>query len=129
MQNQLRHSKQREAILNLLRSTKLHPTADWLYSELKRQYPNIGLATIYRNLKLFEEQGLVIRIDVGDGLEHYDADTCNHYHFFCYYCKRVIDLDMLPLQFDDLLPDGFSAEHHQLVFFGKCNQCQSELCS
>ena len=129
MLNQSRHSRQREAILALLKSTKLHPTADWLFSELKKEFPNIGLATIYRNLKLFEEQGLLIRIDVGDGFEHYDADTSDHYHFFCSDCRRVIDLDMPPLQFDDVLPDGFSSEHHQLVFFGKCNNCKTELCS
>ena len=124
-----RHSRQREAIYALLRSTKLHPTAEWLYSELKKEYPNIGLATIYRNLKLFEEQGLVIKIDVGDGFDHYDADISNHYHFYCDCCKRIIDLDIKPIHFDEHLPHGYSSNHHQLLFFGKCDKCENEQCS
>lgn len=129
MNSRSRHSKQREAILSLLRSTKSHPTAEWLYSELKRDYQGIGLATVYRNLKLFEEQGLVIKLDVGDGFDHYDADTSNHYHFYCDCCKRLIDLDISPMRFDSLLPDGFSSNRHQLLIYGRCDKCKSEQCS
>lgn len=127
--NVSRHSKQRDAILELLRSTKSHPTADWLHSELKVHYPGIGVATVYRNLKLFEEQGLVQKIDVGDGFDHYDADMSEHYHHFCTHCKKVIDLDMPRMNFNSQLPGGHTSDRHQLVFFGICKNCQIEQCS
>ncbi len=124
-----RYSKPREAILELLRSTKSHPTADWIYTKLKNDYPSIGLATIYRNLKLFEAQGLIIKIDVGDGFDHFDADTSEHSHFFCNTCGQVSDICLPKLSFYSLLPDGFDYERHQLVFFGRCKNCIKEHCS
>lgn len=129
MVNNTRHSKQREAVLALLRSTKTHPTAEWLYSRLKDEFPGLGLATVYRNLRLFEQQGLLQRIDVGDGFDHFDADTRNHYHFFCTECRNVIDIDMPCIEFENELPGGLVAKRHQLVFFGECNMCKKEQCS
>lgn len=121
-----RHSPQREAIMEVLKSTKTHPTAEWVYFALKDDYPSLGIATVYRNLKLFEKQGLVQRIDVGDGYDHYDADTSQHYHFRCTSCRQVIDLDMPKLEIDSNLPEGHMAERHNLVFFGKCSKCNKE---
>lgn len=121
-----RYSKQRDAVLTLLKSTKSHPTAEWLYNELKEDFPGIGIATIYRNLKLFCQQGLVQKIEVGDGLDHFDADISQHYHFYCTNCGRVIDVDMPPLEINHALPCGLVAERHQLTFFGKCNECKKE---
>lgn len=124
-----RYSKQREAIINLLRSTKTHPSAEWLYNNLKGEFEGIGIATVYRNLKLFEEQGLVQKIDVGDGADHYDADMSEHYHFFCQSCGSIIDLYAPPIQLCSILPDGFTAKRHQLTFYGVCDSCQKEQCS
>ena len=124
MENISKHSKQREAILNLLCTTKNHPTADWLYSQLKESYPKLGLATVYRNLRLFEQQGLVQRVDVGDGLEHYDANLDTHYHFYCNKCLRVLDVEMPDLKPEKFLPDGFISMRHQLVFYGECCDCK-----
>ena len=116
-------SKKRDAILNLLRSTDTHPTAEWIHYVLKDEIPGLGIATVYRNLKLFEKQGLVQRIDVGDGYDHYDADTSEHYHFRCTSCKKVLDLNIPTMELASSLPEGFKAERHQLVFFGKCQNC------
>ncbi len=124
-----KHSKQRGAILEVLSSTKTHPTADWIFTELKKIYPCIGLATVYRNLKLFEEQGLLIKIDVGDGVDHFDADTSEHSHFFCRLCGRVSDIEVPSLEVDSFLPDGYCCERQQLVLFGRCNDCMKEQCS
>lgn len=129
MKNANRHSSQREAILVLLRSTNAHPTAEWLYAELKKNYPRIGLATVYRNLRLFQEQGLIQRVDVGDGPDHFDADTSQHYHYCCTCCGRIIDLDMPELEINSSLPCGLVAQRHQLTFFGVCSSCKKEQCS
>lgn len=129
MKNVNRRSKQRDAILGLLCSTDTHPTAEWLYVELKKEFPGIGIATVYRNLKLFQMQGLIQKIDVGDGLDHYDADMSPHYHFCCTCCGRIIDLDMPKLEINSVLPCGLVAQRHQLTFFGVCGACQKEQCS
>ena len=120
-----KHSKQREAILALLYKTKTHPTAEWIHSNLKESYPKLGLATVYRNLRLFEEQGLVQRIDVGDGLEHFDADLSTHYHFYCSNCHSVTDVYMPALNPEQYLPEGFTPYRHPLVFFGECSKCKN----
>ena len=75
MNRLLKHSKHRDAILMLLKSVKSHPTAEWVYTELKKDNQNISVATVYRNLNQLYSVGEVIKIDVGDGVEHYDATT------------------------------------------------------
>ena len=78
MEPRSKHFKKREAILNCLRSTNTHPTAEWVYAQLKTEYPDISLGTVYRNLALFKEQGLVISVGTVGGVERFDADTEPH---------------------------------------------------
>lgn len=123
----LKHSRQREALLELLKSVNSHPTAEWLYSELKREYTNLSLATVYRNLNLFCDTGEVIKFDAGDGVEHYDATTKQHCHFICKNCRNVIDIDV-PLA-DKLNSEAeklnnILVSNNSLMFFGLCSKCK-----
>ena len=81
-------------IKSFLMGRKDHPTADVIYSNLKQQDPNLSLGTVYRNLTLLSDMGEILRLRVGDGVDHFDADTSEHYHFVCTECGSVIDLDM-----------------------------------
>lgn len=90
----LKRSRQREMIKSFLMGRKDHPTADVIYSNLKQQDPNLSLGTVYRNLTLLSDMGEILRLRVGDGVDHFDADTSEHYHFVCTECGSVIDLDM-----------------------------------
>ena len=90
----LKRSRQREMIKSFLMGRKDHPTADVIYSNLKQQDPNLSLGTVYRNLTLLSDMGEILRLRVGDGVDHFDADTSEHYHFVCTECGGVIDLDM-----------------------------------
>lgn len=122
-----KYSRQREALLMLLQSTRTHPTAEWLYTELKKSFPNISLATVYRNLNLLAQTGEIIRLDVGTGTEHFDAATKNHYHFVCRCCDAVIDLDLPPIvQLDHMAEKNnpVRVENHSLLFYGVCKNCQ-----
>ena len=88
----IRRSESREKILSFLRGTKEHPSAHMIYNALYSDNPTLSPATVYNNLKLFEEQGLVIRVANVNGVERYDANTSDHVHFVCEKCGAVIDI-------------------------------------
>jgi len=88
-----RYSKQREAILENLRSRHDHPTSDMIYSDLKQKYPKLSLGTVYRNLSLLCETGDILKVGTAsDGKERYDGHTHPHAHFFCEQCGEIYDV-------------------------------------
>ena len=123
----MKYSKQREALLTLLRSTRSHPSADWLYENLRKEFPNISLGTVYRNLTLLADLGEIARLRLGDGVDHFDADTSRHYHFICSECGSVLDLHTeFPDSFDSLhgtSVDGNRIDGHAVYFQGICHCC------
>ena len=123
MQN--RRSKKRERIFEILYSTKSHPTAEQIYQELKKDFPDVGLATVYRNLKILLEEKKIFIVDVGDGREHYDADLSEHAHCFCIKCKRVFDIADVSIN-NANLPDGFVPTGQRYYVYGVCKNCQNE---
>ena len=92
-QKVFRQSKQRNRILELLRSTDRHPTADWLYQQLKNEFPYLSLGTVYRNLGTLIEQGLVKKIHFGSTFDRFEAKTQPHYHLICESCGNIIDVN------------------------------------
>lgn len=124
-----KHSKKRDAILQAIRSTDCHPSAEWIYSQVKPIYPDISLGTVYRNLALFEETGEVIAVATVDGQKRYDATADPHTHFICECCKNVIDVET-PQPFSEMYKalrneHGFEADHHSLTFYGRCDKCRN----
>ena len=126
----VRHSKKRDAMLNLMRGTKCHPTADWVYQRMQEIYPDISLATVYRNLNQLCEERLVMRVGVVDGHERFDAEVSPHAHFFCETCGTVLDLpDNAPTKnYLASLSEqyGFVAEGHEFKLHGRCNDCANK---
>ncbi len=125
----IRYSKQREAIRMYLLSTKSHPTAEAVYKNIKNEHPRISLGTVYRNLNLLVEQGEALRLDCGDGVDHFDGDTRPHYHFACRGCGCVMDLDMDPIDhIDQIAGAGFDGEiqGHRVLFYGLCPDCRKQ---
>lgn len=119
-----KHSKKRDAILECVRSTVTHPTADWVYAQLRPQIPNLSLGTVYRNLAAFKREGVITSVGVVDGMERFDANTMPHAHFVCTHCNAVIDVDGVEP------PEALAAQVHcgavrecVLTFQGICNQC------
>ena len=90
----LKYSRQRESIKVCLRGRKDHPTADMLYTDVRKEFPNISLGTVYRNLSLLSELGEIKRLTTGDGPDRFDGDTSTHHHFICRKCHCVTDLTM-----------------------------------
>lgn len=123
-------SKQRERILEVLRGTKSHPSADWVYQKLKPEMPNLSLGTVYRNLSLLSEQGTILRLPVGDGIDRFDGDITPHYHLVCQGCGAVEDLEKFTVEdIDDRAQKmtEFKISGHHLDFFGYCKSCQTKL--
>lgn len=112
-----RYSRQREAILHVLGSTTAHPTAEEVYAEVKKLVPEVGLATVYRNLKELQSQGNVISIKVKD-CEHFDGDVSPHAHCHCPICGRVRDIMLTREQIETL--EGIGGSSFQLLYIKNC---------
>lgn len=122
----VKYSRQRQVIHNFLMTRKDHPTADVVYQNVRQEDPHISLGTVYRNLSLLAERGDILRLHVGDGIDHFDADTSRHSHFVCSRCGHVTDLAL------DCLEDMFSQakqsfegeiESLDTCFHGICANC------
>lgn len=123
----LKYSRQREMIKDFLMTRKDHPTADLVYSNIRQDCPNISLGTVYRNLTLLADLGEIQRLRVGDGIDHFDADTSSHYHFICSDCGAVIDLEMDSIDnITDMAGKNFDGSilGHVTYFYGKCSKCK-----
>ena len=122
----LKYSRQRESIKNYLATTKEHPTADTVYLQMKKEFPNISLGTVYRNLNLLVEMGEIRKLSCGDSADHFDGDISPHYHFVCRSCGAVSDL---PMEISSTLNDMASQhtkghiENHTTYFYGTCEDC------
>lgn len=127
MERTTRYSKKREAILNALRHSDAHPSAEWLYQTLKATHPDLSLGTVYRNLLFFQQQGTVQSVGVVNGQERFDANITPHSHFVCTCCGAVIDLHKIPMDanLNQAVQSqyGFQVERHELTFYGKCQAC------
>jgi Fur family peroxide stress response transcriptional regulator len=125
----LKFSRQRESIKDYLSGTKEHPTADTIYMHVRKMFPNISLGTVYRNLNLLVEQKEAIRVECGDGLDHFDATCTPHYHFICRECRHVIDLDLPSIDhINTLASSNFKGtiENHYVYFSGLCQECKEK---
>jgi len=119
--------KKRNAILSYLQHTNAHPSAETIYSDLKAEIPDLSMGTVYRNLKLFQQQGLVSCIATVHGVERFDANADPHVHFFYEGCDAVIDLHKLStpqaLCCEAEASIGCTVSGCQLSFTGRCRSC------
>lgn len=121
-----KYSRKREAILKVLMNTNTHPTAAWVYEQLKPDYPDLSLATVYRNIAEFVKDGVVVSVSNVNGQERYDATVEPHTHFICVRCNKVIDLPQYNNKNLDLKvasETGLKIERHELIFKGLCKEC------
>lgn len=127
MKTQLRITKQRRIILEELRRSKSHPTADELYEKVRCRLPRISLGTVYRNLELLSRGGLIGKIENTGVKMRFDSVVEPHYHIHCRHCGRVSDLKLAdPPDLAGLIEnsDGFRVTGYRLNFTGVCPRCQ-----
>lgn len=126
MNTPLKHSKQRDAIVSFLIGTTEHPTADTIYINIKKTFPNISLGTVYRNLSLLAERGEILKLSCDGKADRFDATIDPHYHFICSECGDVIDLKMESIDhINTIANSNFSGEitDHVAFFRGRCEDC------
>ena len=118
------YSRQREAILNVLRSTDTHPTAAEVYERVRKVIPNISLGTVYRNLDALSKDGEILSISVGDGNNHFDGDNSCHLHLHCVNCGKISDVRMNgEAIYSKAKENGFSPNTAVCVIYGSCFDC------
>ena len=127
----MNYSRQREIIFDTLRRHAVHPTAERLYNIIKGEQPdsNIGIATVYRNLRRMANSGSIKKISGLEEAEHFDHNTHTHYHFLCKKCNKVFDIDakVAPEIIENTQKEtGFIIVSYDVVFHGICKDCQTE---
>ncbi len=124
-----RNTKQRAAILHLLRGGHCHLTADQIYDEVRKEIPAISKGTVYRNVRVLEELGLVSELNLNGTVSRFEAKRHSHYHFRCERCDRVFDVDEpVNKELDRRIAEktGFKISCHQTEFRGLCRDCQQD---
>jgi Fur family peroxide stress response transcriptional regulator len=122
-----RNTRQKEVIIKILKGTNCHPDADWIYRQVRKEIPHISLGTVYRNLKMLNQSGLIREVGVRGETNHFDGNTEPHYHFRCRECGRIFDLDAeIDKALEKRVADrtGFKITEHHLEFGGLCPDCQ-----
>lgn len=122
----LKYSRQRESIKEFLRHRHDHPTADTVYLNIKKIYPNISLGTVYRNLALLTDIGEITKFTTGDGADRFDGKTTPHNHFLCTSCHEIYDLEMEDIShINQIAGKNFAGriEGHTTQFYGTCDTC------
>lgn len=125
----IKHSRQREAIKNFLISRTDHPTAEVVYSHVMKEFPNISLGTVYRNLSFLVETGQAVKVPCNDGSVHFDGNITPHYHFQCTECGSIMDLNFDSAACENAFQTAASAHFNGMIegnvtfFYGKCPHC------
>ena len=126
MEHATKHFRKRSAILDCLRGTTTHPSAEMVHEMLHEEHPDISLATIYRNLAKFKAEGTIMSVATAKGVERFDANTNPHVHFICSECDAVIDLHQIPMpRYNREECGGCHIESCALTFTGLCSNCQN----
>ena len=125
---------QRRSVLDvLLEHHNEHLSTEEIYDKVKENFPEIGLATVYRTVQLFEEMGIVDRLNFDDGCSRFELaseDTVHHHHhLICEECNKVYEVE------NDLLDEiekeieskyNFKIHDHNVMFYGICKECSAK---
>ncbi len=128
--DKFRLTNQRQLILDYLNTTPLHPTADQVFRVLRRSLPRISFGTVYRNLDILNQQGLIRVLHYSKEHARYDAVMDNHCHFICERCDKVRDLvleELAELNSQVAKRHDWQIQRHSLFFYGWCPDCQKVL--
>lgn len=112
----------------VLRNTTSHPTAVWIYDEVRKELPNISLGTIYRNLRRLRERGEISELEIDGSGKRFEANIARHYHFQCDRCGQIFDIEdstSQRLDWQISRQTGFQISKYQIEFHGLCRECRA----
>jgi Fur family ferric uptake transcriptional regulator len=123
---------QRRAILKtIVDNHEEHLSCDEIYNIVKKEYPDLGIATVYRTLQLFEKLNIVYKLNFDDGCSRYelstDSENHHHHHLICLNCGKVteVKLDLLEALEEEIESEGqFTIVDHNVKFYGYCSECR-----
>ncbi|WP_157966509.1 Fur family transcriptional regulator, partial [Clostridioides difficile] len=119
--------KQRELILNEILNNPVHPTADYLYENLKKDNPNLSLGTVYRNLAQLTEHGFIRKVSIPGNPDRFDGRIDNNYHIICEVCGEIYDLESEVLNnLQELISEetDIKITSYNISFKGICKNCK-----
>ena len=125
---QMRLTTQRQIILEELGKVTTHPTANEVYDMVRKRLPRIGLGTVYRNLELMAESGIILKLEVGGTQKRFDATIDPHYHIRCLNCGKVDDIEMPVMSEINKAAEELSQYQilgHHIEFSGLCSECNN----
>ena len=122
----MKYSKQREYICNAVKASHMHPSADDVFEAVRRDMPNISLGTVYRNLNLLVENGVIKKISMPDSCDRFDGRCDEHCHAVCVRCGKILDVEIDPAGIVGSVlkqQNSFIVNECQLVIKGICKTC------
>ena len=125
------YSKQREDLLNILKNSRSHPTAEELYEKAKEKIPSVSRGTVYRNLKDIVDEGYIIKISMASGADRYDYIHKKHNHIICKSCGTVKDFeynfDLEDVKQSVIKQTEVSPLLDGVIMYGICEKCKEKL--
>ena len=119
-------TNQKLKIMEHLKNTKTHPTAELVYRVVSKDLPAISLATVYRNLNLLAEQGKILKLEI-NGEYHYDGFCDSHQHLVCTNCDKIIDIGQKEISnyaMRKIKSSDFELRSVRIIFYGVCKNCK-----
>jgi len=125
----IRITPQRLEMISILKDSKEHVTAEHIYKKLVKQFPSVSIATVYNNLKLFVNLGIVKELQFGESLSKFEWIEKDHYHIICSSCGKIEDFYYPQLkEVESFAQDlsKFKIKNHHLLFYGLCKECSKQ---
>ncbi len=125
----MNYSRQREQILDYLKSVYKHPTAEEIYKEIKKENVNISLGTVYRNLDILSNNGKIRRIKLANQKDKFDYNTLPHYHALCSVCGALEDVYIDDLEYLNRYVEkciNCDTLSHEIIFNVICSKCKNK---
>ncbi|MFD1484801.1 Fur family transcriptional regulator [Lacticaseibacillus baoqingensis] len=126
----IRVTPQRTAIIQYMIASTAHPTAEMIHAALAPQFPHMSVATVYNNLRLLADLGLIEEMSVADTATHFDFALSPHYHAVCSNCGKIVDFhydQLTNVEAVAAAKTGFQVTGHHLEVYGLCPECQQKL--
>ena len=121
---------QRQVIFETLTGMHDHPSPEAVYEVVKERIPSISLATVYKNLKTFEEHGLIHEVSPHHGSARFETNAAPHHHLVCLRCKAILDVpasDVGPVRLKKRAPGGFRIQRYNVEMLGVCGACAKQI--
>jgi Fur family peroxide stress response transcriptional regulator len=118
---------QRQVLYEVMKTMPGHPSPEEVYARVKKRIPAISLATVYKNIHLFVERGVLKEVSMHHGSLRVELNSHQHHHMVCSQCKAITDIeekDLGVLPVPQSLPGGFQAERYAIDVIGICASCQ-----